>query len=215
MRRDDARFLSGYCADCSHAGMKAAGMKQHPIEEETAASESPSQEIRPTCLAFGSALAEGDIDKAVGFFQEDCYWRDLCELHLEHQDHGRPRLHPRHAEEPDQEDQAVELGIGGERDSRQRSGRLDGWLDHLRDYRRYGHIRAKGNKIWTLLTTLVELMAEERRPALHGRSAPSNGSAKNRPSWARSGEKETAISRPSPKSSSSAAARAASRSARG
>ncbi|TIW49839.1 MAG: NAD(P)/FAD-dependent oxidoreductase [Mesorhizobium sp.] len=37
----------------------------------------PGKKLSDLLDRFGAALAAGDIDKAVGCFQEDCYWRDL------------------------------------------------------------------------------------------------------------------------------------------
>ena len=37
----------------------------------------PNKKLSDLLDRFGAALAAGDIDKAVGLFQEDCYWRDL------------------------------------------------------------------------------------------------------------------------------------------
>ena len=37
----------------------------------------PNKRVADLLKEFGSALSSGDIDTAVGLFQEDCFWRDL------------------------------------------------------------------------------------------------------------------------------------------
>src|SRR5262245_26746624 len=37
----------------------------------------PNQKLADLLDKFGAALSSGNIDKAAGFFQDDCYWRDL------------------------------------------------------------------------------------------------------------------------------------------
>lgn len=153
----------------------------------------PAKKLSDLLGKFGKALAEGDIDKAVGFFQEDCYWRDLVSFTwniktMEGRDQIRAMLKSQIKKIKPSSWALAENESVSEAD-----GLMDGWITfETKVGRGYGHIRVKGNKIWTLLTTLVELKGHEEKAGFTRPLGAKHGSAKNRPSWKEEREKETA-----------------------
>ena len=85
-------------------------------------------------------------------------------LHLEHQDHGRPRPGPRHAEAPAwRTTKPRNWAIAEGEDATEADG-VARRLDHLRDRRRArlsATSACKDGRIWTLLTTMAELKGHE------------------------------------------------------
>ncbi|OWK21549.1 hypothetical protein AJ88_17180 [Mesorhizobium amorphae CCBAU 01583] len=58
--------------------------------------------------------------------------------------------------------------------------------------RGFGHIRLKDGKIWTLLTTMVELKGHEEPAGFARPMGAKHGHGKNRPTWKEEREKEAA-----------------------
>ncbi|WP_370316282.1 NAD(P)-binding domain-containing protein [Sagittula sp.] len=140
---------------------------------------------------FGDALEKGDIDRATGMFLDDCYWRDLVTFTwnlktvegkdqvadmLKHQlDTTKPRgWHLAEGEIPTEE-----------------GGVVTAWISFETDLARgYGMIRLKEGKIWTLLTTMVELKGHEEPKGFARPLGAKHGAAKNRPTWKEERERE-------------------------
>ena len=123
----------------------------------------PNKKLSDLLDRFGAALAAGDIDKAVACFQEDCYWRDLVTFTwniktMEGRDQVRDMLTSQLAD-----DEARRTGRSPRaRTRREADGVIEGWISFETDVARgFGHIRLKDGRIWTLLTTMVELKGHE------------------------------------------------------
>ncbi|UNC14630.1 NAD(P)/FAD-dependent oxidoreductase [Acidiphilium multivorum] len=131
---------------------------------------------------FEAALASGDAAKVAALFGTECYWRDLVsftwnirtmEGHDGIADMLQAKLsevQPRHFAIDD---------IATEAD-----GVTEGWFTFETAVARgRGHLRLKGGKCWTLLTTMTELKGHEER---HGRTRPmgaEHGVHRDRSSW--------------------------------
>lgn len=119
---------------------------------------------------FGAALESGDIDGAVEMFADDCYWRDLVSftwniVTMEGRDQVRDMLNERLADVRPTGWQVAEGEVATETD-----GLLEGWISFETEVARgYGLIRVRDGRIWTLLTTMVELKGHEER---HGFTRP-------------------------------------------
>jgi len=140
---------------------------------------------------FGAALAAGQIDRATAMFQDDCYWRDLVtftwniktmEGHAEvadmltHQLAGTAPSNWRIAEG----EAAVEEG-----------GVTTAWITFDTAVARgYGLIRLKDGRIWTLLTSMVELKGHEEPLGFDRPLGAKHGAARHRPSWKEEREAE-------------------------
>ena len=140
---------------------------------------------------FGSALESDDISSATNMFVEDCYWRDLVSFTwnlktLEGRDQIGDMLQQQLAsvkpsnwmlddnEEPTEED-----------------GVVTAWTKFETSVGRgYGLVRTKEGKIWTLLTTLVELKGHEEPKGNARPLGAKHGAGKNRSTWKEEREQE-------------------------
>ncbi|MBZ9920699.1 MULTISPECIES: NAD(P)/FAD-dependent oxidoreductase [unclassified Mesorhizobium] len=153
----------------------------------------PNRKLSDLLERFGAALAAGDVDKAVECFQEDCYWRDLVTFTwniktMEGRDQVRDML-----ESQLSKTKPSHFAIARGEDATEANGVIDGWISFETDVARgFGHIRLKDGKIWTLLTTMVELKGHEEPAGFARPMGAKHGSGKNRPTWKEEREKEAA-----------------------
>jgi putative flavoprotein involved in K+ transport len=153
----------------------------------------PNKKLSDLLDHFGAALAAGDIDKAVACFQEDCFWRDLVSFTwniktMEGRDQVRDMLASQLAKT-----KPSNWTIAAGEDATESDGLLEGWISFETAVARgFGHIRLKDGKIWTLLTTMVELKGHEERAGFDRPLGAKHGHGKNRPTWKEEREKEAA-----------------------
>ncbi|MER8429960.1 NAD(P)/FAD-dependent oxidoreductase [Mesorhizobium caraganae] len=153
----------------------------------------PNKKLSDLLDTFGAALSAGDIDKAVACFQEDCYWRDLVTFTwniktMEGRDQVRDMLVSQLAKT-----KPSNWAIAKGEDASESDGVLDGWISFETAVARgFGHIRLKDGKIWTLLTTMVELKGHEEPAGFDRPLGAKHGHGKNRPTWKEEREKEAA-----------------------
>ncbi|MGX8013245.1 NAD(P)-binding domain-containing protein [Mesorhizobium sp. ORM8.1] len=153
----------------------------------------PNKKLSDLLDKFGAALVAGDIDKAVACFQEDCYWRDLLSFTwniktMEGRDQVRDMLVSQLART-----KPSNWAIAKGEDATENDGLLDGWISFETEVARgFGHIRLKDGKIWTLLTTMVELKGHEEPAGFDRPLGAKHGHGKNRPTWKEEREKEAA-----------------------
>lgn len=110
--------------------------------------------------AFADALSARDIDRAVGLFADESYWRDLVAFTwnlktVEHHDGIRDLLtHTLDPTDPSHWALSAEPTEAG--------GVTEGWFTFETAVGRgSGHVRIVDGKAWTLLTTLDELKGHE------------------------------------------------------
>jgi len=144
----------------------------------------PNKKLSDLLDTFGSALASGDIDTAVGCFQEDCYWRDLVTFTwnirtMEGRDQIRAMLESQlDAARPSN------WRIAEGEDATETDGLIEGWISFETGVARgYGHIRLKNGRIWTLLTTMAELKGHEEKAGFTRPLGAKHGHGKDRKSW--------------------------------
>ena len=133
---------------------------------------------------FGDALARGEVDAAAAMFHDDSYWRDLISFTwniktvegpagvadmLRHQlAAARPSGWKIAEGEPPTEDAGV----------------VTAWIEFETDLARgYGLMRLRDGKIWTLLTTMVELKGHEEPKGFARPLGAKHGAAKNQTTW--------------------------------
>ncbi|MER9135549.1 NAD(P)/FAD-dependent oxidoreductase [Mesorhizobium sp. M0830] len=142
---------------------------------------------------FGAALAANDIEKAIDCFQEDCYWRDLVTFTwniktMEGRDQVRDMLKSQLSKT-----KPSHFAIANGEDATESGGLIEGWISFETEVARgFGHVRLKNGKIWTLLTTMVELKGHEEPAGFARPMGAKHGSGKNRPTWKEEREKEAA-----------------------
>jgi len=150
----------------------------------------PTEKLANILADLGKALSSGDIDRAVGLFEEDCYWRDLVVFTwniktLEGQDAIRDMLRSQLAAT-----KPGSFAVSAKPAATETDGMLDGWFTFETEVARCrGHIRARNGLIHTLLTAMDELKGFEeptgvRRPNGHpepvAKGAPHNWTEKRK-----------------------------------
>ncbi len=140
---------------------------------------------------FGAALEAGDVAAASAMFVADCYWRDLAAFTWNIRTMEGPAqvadmlTHQLAATRPagwriaDGEVPADEGGI------------TTAWIQFETAVARgYGLIRFRGDRIWTLLTTIAELKGHEEHKGFSRPMGAKHGAGKHRPSWKEEREAE-------------------------
>ncbi|MEM9130237.1 MAG: NAD(P)/FAD-dependent oxidoreductase, partial [Pseudomonadota bacterium] len=134
---------------------------------------------------FGQALESGDISVACNMFQDDCYWRDLVIF----------TWNIKTVEGKDQVAQMLQKQLSATKPSgwkiaegevaTEEGGITTAWIEFETDVARgYGLIRLKGDRIWTLLTSMVELKGHEEPSGFNRALGAKHGAGKNRTTWA-------------------------------
>ena len=151
---------------------------------------STTDQVAAFLTDFGQALSSGDIDRATQMFLDDCYWRDLVtftwniktvEGHAEVADMLRHQLaatKPSNWRIAEGETATADDGV------------TTAWISFETAVARgYGLIRLKQGKIWTLLTSMVELKGYEE-PLGFDRPLGAQHGADKHPTWLENREAE-------------------------
>ncbi|MCB0189170.1 MAG: hypothetical protein KDE31_33100, partial [Caldilineaceae bacterium] len=151
----------------------------------------PAEQVSGWLSAFDAALANRDSAAAVGMFTGNCYWRDLVSFTwniktVEGQAEIKAMLDARLADTaPSHWQLKGEASAAG--------GVTDGWFTFETGVSRgEGHIRLKGDKCWTLLTTMVELKGYEEKKGPTRAKGVEHGAFKERKSWLERKQQEEA-----------------------
>ena len=142
---------------------------------------------------FGAALEQGDIAKACDMFQGDCYWRDLVTFtwNLKTME-GKDEIADMLTHQLDKTKPAAWKLAEGETPTEE-DGVTTAWIQFETEVARgYGLMRLKGDKIWTLLTTMVELKGHEEPAGFNRPMGAKHGAAKNQETWAEERAREAA-----------------------
>jgi putative flavoprotein involved in K+ transport len=140
---------------------------------------------------FGKALEEGHIAKAKEMFLDDCYWRDLVTFTwniktVEGKDQVEDMLNHQLETTKPRNWMVAEGEIPTEED-----GVTTAWIQFETEVARgFGLVRLKQGKIWTLLTTMVELKGFEEPKGFDRPLGAKHGAGKERLSWKEEREKE-------------------------
>lgn len=142
----------------------------------------PSQRAQHWLDQFAAALASGQPDAALPLFDSDCYWRDLVAFTWnirtqEGHDSVRDMLSARMTDTA-----ASNFQLEGE--ATEADGITEAWFTfETRLARGRGHLRLKGDKAWTLLTTMTELKGFEEKKGERRIKGAEHGVHKGRKSW--------------------------------
>ncbi|MDZ4119372.1 hypothetical protein [Phaeovulum sp.] len=119
-------------------------------------------EVQMLLDTFGVALERGDIAAATDCFQDDCYWRDLVTFTWNiHTSEGKGQITAMLAARLAAAKPTGWKIAEGETATKD-SGGITAWIEFETGVAQgYGLIRLKAGKIWTLLTTMVELKGHE------------------------------------------------------
>ncbi|MEP2028995.1 MAG: NAD(P)/FAD-dependent oxidoreductase [Paracoccaceae bacterium] len=141
--------------------------------------------------ALDDALSSGDVETAVNQFQDDCYWRDLVTFTwniktMEGKDAIRDMLNAQLSGVAPSNWKIAEGETATED-----GGIITAWISFETGVARgYGLVRAKDGKIWTLLTSMVELKGHEEPLGYERPLGAKHGAGKHRPTWKEEREKE-------------------------
>ena len=142
----------------------------------------PTEQVSTWLANFGAALERSDTAAATALFDDDCYWRDLVAFTwniktLEDKAAIEAMLEARLAEV-----QPSNWQIEGAASAA--GGVTEAWfIFETAVARGKGHIRLKGDKCWTLLTTMVELKGfEEKKGSTRDRGVE-HGAFQDRKNW--------------------------------
>lgn len=142
---------------------------------------------------FGDALEAGNIDAAVGLFADECYWRDLVSFTwniktVEGKDQVRDLLT---ACLPTVKPTGWHVAEGTE--ASENAGIAEAWISFETAVARgYGLIRLKDGKIWTLLTSMVELKGHEEKAGFTRPLGAKHGVNAGARTWKEEREEEAA-----------------------
>lgn len=158
-----------------------------------AAKNDANTQITKWLKKFETALTKKDIDAVLRLFDKDCYWRDLVSFTWniktsEGKDQIRDML-----KRTLTKTKPVAWQLDG--DASSADGIIEGWITfETKVARGKGHIRLKGNKCWTLLTTMRELKGHEEKNGAHDtrETGVEHGSSKGRKTWRERREQEEA-----------------------
>ena len=144
----------------------------------------PTARVQAFLDTFGAALEERRIEDAVTMFADECYWRDLVSFTwniktVEGRDEVRAML----------ESQLDRVGpsdwrVADGEEATEADGVTEAWITFETEVARgYGLIRLKNGRIWTLLTTMVELKGFEEKKGARRIKGAEHGVHKGRKSW--------------------------------
>ncbi|WP_299477320.1 NAD(P)/FAD-dependent oxidoreductase [uncultured Roseibium sp.] len=142
---------------------------------------------------FGDALEGGNVEEAVNLFQDDCYWRDLVAFTwniktVEGKEQVRDMLTRQLSTIAPSNWTLAEGEVPTEE-----GGIITAWIQFETKLARcFGLIRLKDDKIWTLLTTMVELKGHEEPKGFQRPLGAKHGAGKHRPTWKEEREREDA-----------------------
>lgn len=146
-------------------------------------SDDPSKQVTDWLTGLDKALTAGNAVVASDFFEDDSYWRDLVSFTwniktMEGKDAVREMLEARLADV-----KPSKWGLTGE--ATHADGVTEGWITfETATSRGKGHVRLKGDKCFTLLTTMVELKGHEEKKGQTRENGVEHGAFQNRKNWA-------------------------------
>jgi putative flavoprotein involved in K+ transport len=148
-------------------------------------------EVTAFLQSFGSALEQGDIDAVTGHFKDDCYWRDLVSFTWNIKTcEGKGEIADMlHAQLGTVKPTGWRIAKG--ETATEEGGVTTAWIEFETAVARgYGLVRLMDGKIWTLLTTMVELKGHEEPAGFARPLGAKHGAGKNRATWLEEREAE-------------------------
>ena len=151
----------------------------------------PSQAASAWLADFNTALALGDIDATVALFEADSYWRDLVAFTWnlctqESPSAIRAMLQARLAD-------VGPSHFALEGSATEADGVTEAWFTFETTVARgRGHLRLRGGKAWTLLTTMTELKGFEERKGAQRVKGAEHGVQPGRKTWLEKRQDEAA-----------------------
>ncbi len=156
-------------------------------------SDVPNKQVNDWLNALDKALISGNPAAAANLFEEDSFWRDLVSFtwNIKTMEDAGAIKDMLGARLSDVKPSNWEL-VG---DATHADGVTEAWITFETSVSRgKGHVRLKGNKCWTFLTTMVELKGHEEKKGATRDSGVEHGAFQNRKNWAeRKADEEAAL----------------------
>ena len=131
---------------------------------------------------LAAALAHRDVAAALDLFDDDCYWRDLVTFTWNIRTMEGRQAIAEMLGSTLSETRPTAWSIEGEAASS--DGVTDAWFTFETAVARgRGHLRLKGDRCWTLLTSMVELKGFEEPSGPTRPKGVAHGAEKNRKNW--------------------------------
>ncbi|MDQ3505336.1 MAG: NAD(P)/FAD-dependent oxidoreductase [Actinomycetota bacterium] len=159
------------------------------MRTENGAVDSPARRVAAWLSDFESALTAGDAEAAAVMFDADSYWRDLVAFTwniktVEGPDGVRDMLAATL-------EHVAPHGFVATEEPTGTPDLTEAWIEFQTQVGRgRGHLRLKGDKAWTLLTTLDELKGYEESKSQRRPMGAQHGADKNRKTWLEKREQE-------------------------
>ena len=152
---------------------------------------SPTKQVSDWLSDFGAALAKSDISGALEMFDDDSYWRDLVSFTWNiNTSEGKDAIEEM-LDATLSHTQPSAFAIDGE--GSETDGITEGWFTFETGAARgRGHVRLKGDKCWTLLTTMVELKGHEEKKGAARINGVEHGTVDGRKNWLERKQEEEA-----------------------
>ncbi len=144
----------------------------------------PDARAEHVLSTLGTSLEAGDIDAATELFADTCYWRDLVSFTwniktVEGKDAVKAMLESQLSSV-----KPTNWDLDPDQTVTEDGGVITAWFKFETEISRgYGLMRLMDDKIWTLLTTMVELKGHEEPNKLHRPLGAKHGHEKHRPTW--------------------------------
>ena len=151
----------------------------------------PTQRASAWLADFSSALERNDVDAAVDLFEPDSYWRDLVAFTWNIRTQEGPQAIRAMLQARLADTQPTAFAVEGE--ATEADGVVDAWFSFETAVARgRGHLRLRGGKAWTLLTTMTELKGFEERTGERRVKGAEHGVQPGRKSWLEQRQHEAA-----------------------
>ena len=150
-----------------------------------------TQHVKTFLNNFSSALEKADLKGATALFDTDCYWRDLVTFtwNIKTMEGHKAIFDMLKASLPHVKPHNWQI----EGEASEAGGVSEAWVRFETAVAHgYGHIRLKGDKCWTLLTTMTGLKGFEEKTGPARVKGVKHGVEKGRLNWAEQRAKEEA-----------------------
>lgn len=153
----------------------------------------PERKVSDTLDAMNTALAAGDTARVASLFHDDSYWRDLVAFTWNIKTVEGPRAIKEMLDSQLKAIRPANFQLDPKEQVSEADGIAEGWITFETEVARgYGHIRLKGDRIWTLLTTMAELKGHEEKAGFTRPLGAKHGHGVGTKSWKEEREEEIA-----------------------
>ena len=151
----------------------------------------PTQIAGAWLADFTSALESNDVDAAIALFEPECYWRDLVAFTWNIRTQEGPEAIRAMLTARLVDTKPSAFAVEGE--ATEAGGVVEAWFTFETAVARgRGHLRLRGGKAWTLLTTMTELKGFEEHTGGRRVKGAEHGVHPGRKTWLERRQDETA-----------------------